>query len=137
MIKTLTRTVDLRDMLSDRRRELQQDVHRRVRDGRGDRFQDVRDEAEQSDANISEDIDFALLQLKAETLSRIDVALSRLHAGEYGLCYECGAEISEVRLRALPFAVRCKTCEDRREQRQTRDRRLDQQAPPSLPLFRR
>ncbi|MBY0493356.1 MAG: TraR/DksA C4-type zinc finger protein [Cyanobacteria bacterium] len=27
-------------------------------------------------------------------------------------CFECGEEIAEARLRALPFAVRCKDCEE-------------------------
>ena len=40
----------------------------------------------------------------------------RLDAGKYGSCLECAREISERRLRALPFAVRCQACEDCREQ---------------------
>ena len=43
---------------------------------------------------------------------RIDDALVRLDAGQYGSCLECAREISERRLRALPFAVRCQACED-------------------------
>ena len=35
-----------------------------------------------------------------------------LDEGRYGHCYECGDEIAEARLRALPFAVRCKDCEE-------------------------
>jgi DnaK suppressor protein len=57
----------------------------------------------------------ALLQMSAESLLRIDEALVRLDAGEYGSCFECAGEIAERRLRALPFAVRCVACEERRE----------------------
>ena len=39
--------------------------------------QGVRDEAESSEAEIQDDIEFALLQMKAETLSKITEALSR------------------------------------------------------------
>ena len=53
--------------------------------------------------------------MKAETLKRIDEALSSLEKGSFGYCYECGNEIIEQRLRALPFAVRCKSCEEARE----------------------
>ncbi len=53
--------------------------------------------------------------MKAETLTKINEALSRLEEGHYGNCFECGDEIAEARLRALPFAVRCKDCEQARE----------------------
>src|SRR5687768_4936360 len=35
---------------------------------------------------------------------------------------ECGEEIAQPRLRALPFAVRCKDCEEAREMAQQRER---------------
>ncbi len=52
--------------------------------------------------------------MKAETLDQINQALSRLDEGAYGYgyCLECGEEIPELRLRALPFAIRCKDCEE-------------------------
>ena len=103
---------------------MQDDVQSRIRDGRTDRPKEVRDVLEHSDADIQGDIEFALLQMRAETLARIDEALVRLDAGKYGSCFECEGEISERRLRALPFAVRCQACEKRREQEQGRARRL-------------
>ena len=124
MTDTPTRNTLLREILFDRRRELQEDVQRRMRDGRSGRPNDVRDELEHSEAGISEEVEFALLQMKAETLRRIDEALGRLDVGEYGCCFRCGVEISETRLRALPFAVRCRACEERREQGQALTRRL-------------
>jgi DnaK suppressor protein len=127
MTETTTRNTHLREILSGRRRELQDYVQCRIRDGRTDRPNDVLDELERTDANISEEVELALLQLKAQTLSRIDEALHRLDAGEYGCCFECSLEISETRLRALPFAVRCKACEERREQGQAQTRRLAQE----------
>ena len=53
--------------------------------------------------------------MKAETLNKINEALRRLDEGTYGNCFECGDEIAQPRLRALPFAVRCKDCEEARE----------------------
>ena len=46
----------------------------------------------------------------------------RLEEGNYGYCFECGDEIAEQRLRALPFAVRCKDCEEAREVAEQRER---------------
>jgi DnaK suppressor protein len=115
MTKTTKRNADLKQMLSDRRRKIQTDVQSRIRGGRADRPNEVRDDLEVSDADIQGDLDMALLQMSAETLLRVDEALVRLDAGEYGSCFECGGEIAERRLRALPFAVRCVACEERRE----------------------
>ncbi|MEO8260316.1 MAG: TraR/DksA C4-type zinc finger protein [Acidobacteriota bacterium] len=115
MTNTASRNTDLRQMLIERRRELQDEVQRRIRSGRTDRPKEVRDDLEHSDADIQGDIELALLQMRAETLTRIDEALVRLDAGQYGSCFQCAGEISERRLRALPFAVRCQACEEKRE----------------------
>lgn len=81
MTATTRRNVGLTQMLSERRRELQDDVQSRIRNGRTDRPTEVRDDLEMSDADISEDIELALLQMRAQTLTRIDEALLLLHAG--------------------------------------------------------
>ena len=124
MTETSTRKADLRQLLRERRREMQDEVQSRIRDGRTDRSIEVRDDLEHSDADSQEDIALALLQMRAEALARIDEALARLDAGKYGSCFECEREISERRLRALPFAVRCQACEEKREQEQGRARRV-------------
>ena len=126
MIDTAIRNADLRLILSTRRREVQDEVQSRIRDGRTARPKEVRDDLEHSDADIQGDIEFALLQMRAETLTRIDEALVRLDAGQYGSCRECKSAISERRLRALPFAVRCQACEERCEREQGRARQLAQ-----------
>jgi DnaK suppressor protein len=83
---------------------------------------DVLDAAESSEAHIQDDIGFALIQLKAEMLTKIETALRRIDEGDYGDCVECGAAITEARLRALPFAVRCRDCEAAREATDRRTR---------------
>jgi DnaK suppressor protein len=111
-------------MLSARRREVQGEVQSLVRHGRRDHSRDEGDELERSDADIQGDLDCALLQMRGEALTRIDEALARLDGGQYGTCGVCGCEIAERRLRALPFAVRCQACEERREQEHGGGRRL-------------
>jgi DnaK suppressor protein len=91
-------------------------------EGAGGKLNEVLDAVESSEADIQEDIEFALIQMKAETLNKVNDALARLDNGDYGNCFECGEEIAEKRLRALPFAVRCKDCEEAREQAEQRER---------------
>jgi DnaK suppressor protein len=64
--------------------------------------------------------------MQAQTLERINAALTRLEAGEYGICDECEDEIPEARLRALPFATRCRACQESVEQVEQRERRSGQ-----------
>jgi len=134
MTDTTMRNAGLRQMLIERRCEIEDHVQSRIRDGLTDRPDEVRDVLEVSDAGIQGDIEFALLQMRAETLIRIDAALVRLGAGEYGFCVECEGEIAERRLRALPFAVRCQACEERREEAHGQAQQLAQRRG-SLSLF--
>ena len=115
---------ELRQMLEERRRELMNEVQGKIRDVRtdGSKDREVFDQGESSEVDIQEDIEFALIQMKSETLNKVDAALRRLEDGTYGDCFECGEEISQARLRALPFAVRCKDCEEARETAEQRER---------------
>jgi DnaK suppressor protein len=111
-------------MLEGRRYDLAQDLQGRIRGARTDSAndRDVVDEGEISEIDIQDELQFALIQMKTETLAKIDAALRRLDDGVYGNCFECGREIARARLRALPFAVRCKDCEEARESSGERDR---------------
>ena len=102
---------DLQEMLLDRQREMHHMLHHRVRQGPSQGPSDGLDEPERAEAHIQEHIEVALVQMKEETLHRVREALVRLDAGEYGYCVDCDGEISEKRLKALPFAVRCAACE--------------------------
>ena len=94
---TNDRHAELRRILEERRREIVSEVHEKIRDvrieGAGGQEQGVLDAAESSEADIQEEIELALIQMKSETLNRIDEALARLEQGTYGNCFECGEEI--------------------------------------------
>ena len=134
-----TRYSELKQILEERRRHIQAEVQGRMRDvraaGETNKLNDVVDAVESSEADIQEDIEFALIQMKSETLNKINDALARLDHGDYGYCFDCGEEIAEKRLRALPFAVRCKDCEEAREVAQQRERMLAQRRGASSLFF--
>jgi DnaK suppressor protein len=113
------RAHELKQMLMARRLEIGGILHSLIRDGRKRQPKDVGDLGEDSAAVHQDDLDMSLLQMRSETVNRIDEALTRLAANQYGTCTACGLEIAERRLRALPFAVRCTRCEDRREETAT------------------
>ena len=120
------RGAEQKKMLEDRRRELVGDINVHMRDMRTEEREPLDRNPGGSnvdvDAAIQEDIELTLIQMKAETLNKIDAALRRLEEGSYGICGNCAGEIAEARLRALLFAVRCKNCEDAREEAEKRQR---------------
>jgi DnaK suppressor protein len=118
MTQNAKRNTELRSLLSARRTQLEDQAAEQMRDWRTGRSTDGRDALDNADAESQGDLQFSLAQMRSQTLSRIDGALVRLEAGTYGICFECENEISEPRLRALPFAARCQECEGRREQTQ-------------------
>ena len=120
---------ELRRILEERRDEIAGEVKDKIRYVRTEATQAtthrIADAGETSESDIQDDIEFALIQMKTETLNKIDSALARLEERTYGYCYECGDEIAEQRLRALPFAARCKDCEEIRESELDRERVLE------------
>ena len=78
----------------------------------------------------SEHEQFTLARLtdnQRREVSLIDAALSRIDAGEYGFCVDCEQEIDPRRLAALPYALLCTECAQRRE----RGPMVAQQEPPA------
>jgi DnaK suppressor protein len=65
--------------------------------------------------DLERDVDYELLTMHTEALKDIDEALERLDEGTYGICEECGEEIGEKRLQAIPFALYCLECQQENE----------------------
>jgi len=105
----------LKRMLEERRGEIH-DKLRSIRETRPADADQVKDAEEQSVDDLVREVDFALMQMKSETLAKIDEAMRRLEHGSYGVCADCGAEIAAARLEALPFATVCRDCQEQREQ---------------------
>jgi len=50
-------------------------------------------------------------------LAEVEDALARIDNGTYGVCRRCGAAIDSARLRALPTASLCLSCQEEMESR--------------------
>jgi len=118
------RQTELREMLEERRRVLQHQMLRKIRLLReAARVDPTGPVTDCSDDPAHEDIDFALAQMQAETMNKIHAALDRIASSEYGVCEGCHREIPMQRLRAVPFAILCRTCQERAEEIGLRARR--------------
>jgi DnaK suppressor protein len=58
-----------------------------------------------------------LISSYGNMLADIDRALKKVYSGEYGKCENCGEEISEKRLEAIPWAKLCIQCKREEEAR--------------------
>jgi DnaK suppressor protein len=111
----------LKAMLEDRRHDIQQRL-RSLRETLPAQLAEVKDAEEQSVSDFVQDVELALMEMKSETLGQIDEAIRRLETGAYGTCANCGREISEARLKALPFATLCLECQEAEEEARTAER---------------
>jgi len=58
---------------------------------------------------------FMMAYREGRLIYHIDEALQRIENNNYGLCHECGGEISNARLEAVPHARLCIKCKSKEE----------------------
>jgi DnaK suppressor protein len=109
---------EVRRALVERRRELLHQIQRQIRAAREERpnaGHRATDADDAIDVEPDDELAFTLVQMKGQALSGVAAAVRRLDEGAYGYCVDCAGAIAAARLRALPFAVRCKACEEEHE----------------------
>jgi DnaK suppressor protein len=104
---------DIRQSLEQRRSQLTDELRARLERMRAEGPQtalaEPLSEVENAELNVT------MVEMLTGALHAVESALDRLDAGTYGWCQECGGRIRDGRLRAMPFAVRCRDCETERE----------------------
>ncbi|MFZ0963772.1 MAG: TraR/DksA C4-type zinc finger protein [Terriglobia bacterium] len=63
---------------------------------------------------VEQDVTVLTANLRSGMLKEIERALARCAGGTYGMCEACGEEISQNRLKAIPWARYCVTCQELR-----------------------
>lgn len=72
--------------------------------------------------------DLGLLEEAKRQLAEIEEAQKAIAAGNYGVCQGCGRPIPEDRLLALPSTVFCVECKREREEQDSSDRPVEEEA---------
>lgn len=107
----------LRNLLAHQRNE----ALARIRDFRRAQEEDAEpppgDELDAARALADVETHAGLIERAEYRLKAIAAAFSRVEAGRYGICEECGEEIPLDRLRVLPFAAYCVDCQSKRNRR--------------------
>ena len=68
------------------------------------------DSAEQAQERENDEVVDAIGNETAQSIRVVTAALERIADGSYGVCENCGEEIAEGRLEAIPEATRCVNC---------------------------
>ncbi len=103
-----------RELLTERLKVLLNDAEKTVTGMTNDKntFPDPTDRA-----NLETDRNFELRirDRERKLILKIQEALGRIEQGTFGICEECGEEISEERLKARPVTTLCIECKTKAE----------------------
>jgi DnaK suppressor protein len=69
--------------------------------------------------NYDQEFTLSLIENEQETLDQIQDALSRIEAGTFGRCQECGGPVGKARLQVLPYTRYCIECARKLESRES------------------
>ncbi len=95
--------------------EIKQQLGQSVTEEQSRRLEAAMDSGDQALVDLDREMGISLQEMRNRQRQLIDDALYSLDEGTYGVCAECGGEISEKRLEALPFARLCVACKSKRE----------------------
>src|SRR5512140_2333959 len=113
-MKKMTRQEHLRELLQSTRERLWGDLKRefgRLGEDYRREFDRAMDAGDSSVIDLVQSIGVKLVDIRQSEITQLAEAEQKLNAGTYGTCEDCGKEISEERLRAVPYAIRCVDCE--------------------------
>ncbi|VAX34340.1 hypothetical protein MNBD_NITROSPIRAE03-339 [hydrothermal vent metagenome] len=97
-------------------REAKNEIGKFIRGDNRQLAETALDDGDWSVVDLAEDLNLQKLTVHKQTLNKIDEALRKLNEGTYGICEDCGSEISEERLKIIPFAIYCVDCMEKREE---------------------
>lgn len=96
-------------------KEIEESLGQSLTEDQQRRLESARDVGDQALMDLERELGISLMEMRNRRRQSIDEALTRLQDGSYGICADCGIEISEKRLQAVPFAKLCVECQSREE----------------------
>jgi len=93
-----------------------------VKDASGDLSTYSYHMADQGTDSMEREKSFYFASKSGRFLYHIDEALRRIEQDTYGICQECGKNVSPERLEAVPHARLCIECKEKEEQREAQEK---------------
>ncbi len=117
---TKDRLLDLKKALISKKldilKEVKEEISKYVSGDNKQLVDTANDEGDWAQVDISEDLSLQRLSAQRKLMYNIEEAIRKIEEGTYGICEDCGEEISEKRLLVLPAATLCVDCQENREQ---------------------
>ncbi|MBI4641399.1 MAG: RNA polymerase-binding protein DksA [Candidatus Tectomicrobia bacterium] len=104
-----------RQELLRKRRELVEEATRTLSDGLKINKDELADSIDRSAIEADRNFLLRLRERERNLIKKINEALDRIADNTFGICEECGEEISEERLRVRPVATLCIDCKEEEE----------------------
>jgi DnaK suppressor protein len=102
--------------LLEQKGALLKEAERTVDEGLGVISEEMPDTVDRSSVEADRNFTLRLRERERLLLMKIDEALGRLEDGSFGVCLECGEDITLNRLLARPMATMCIQCKEAQEQ---------------------
>jgi DnaK suppressor protein len=119
-------TAAYKQVLENKKRELEDEIIRQRSEGREARTAEVEDPIDAVTSSEGQAAAFELTMNLSNTLEAVRDALARIEDGSYGRCIDCGRPIEKARLDAVPWTPYC------REDQEQHDARSKENAPPDI-----
>jgi DnaK suppressor protein len=84
--------------------------------GLAQEVENLADVGDQATAVADQNFILRLREREQRLLKKIDEAISRIRAGTFGICEECGDQIGYKRLKARPVTTLCINCKTKQEE---------------------
>lgn len=109
----------LKDLLQNWRDDLLGGAHRTA-GGMSEQEAVFADPTDRATLEGEQGLTLRIRDRERKLITKIDEALGRIHDGTFGLCEECGGDISVDRLKVRPVTTLCIECKAEQEQREAR-----------------
>jgi DnaK suppressor protein len=103
------------DALRAKQRELLDSFQRDKAAGNASPDDGIQDLADKAASAYSKELNCSLSDTERNLLMLIEEAFNRMKDGSYGTCTNCGVEIGEKRLQAVPWTPFCIDCQELQE----------------------
>lgn len=106
----------IRERLEQQRGDIMSLYQNDVRAGQESTDEGTEDIVDRANNSYNRELMFSLSDNERQRLLDIDKALERIDEGSYGRCSNCGTEIADKRLDAVPWTRYCIDCQELAEQ---------------------
>lgn len=104
-----------RDILLEKRGELLRKAQRTLTEDMSLDSDDLPDEMDLASSEYLQSFTFRLRGREKTFLKKIDLAINKLDQGTFGICEDCGEDITVKRLEARPETTLCIRCKEDQE----------------------